>query len=145
MRLGIVGSRRRDTEEDRRQVGVVIEEYLRRYGKDLIIVSGACPKGADNHAAQIAKSYGIQLIEFPALVSNVNNTVLYREAHYERNTSIARFSDRIIAQVAADRRGGTEDTIKKAHAFGKKVYLIDDEGKLVPDAAPRREVKLNDF
>ena len=37
----------------------------------------------------------------------------YAEINYARNTLIARDADDLIAVVAEDRKGGTEDTIKK--------------------------------
>ena len=37
----------------------------------------------------------------------------YAEINYARNTLIARDADELIAVVAEDRKGGTEDTIKK--------------------------------
>ena len=44
----------------------------------------------------------------------------YAKANYERNTLIARDSDVLIAVVAPDRKGGTEDTIKKWNRFHKE-------------------------
>ena len=43
--------------------------------------------------------------------------------YYERNKKIAERSDVIIAFVAPDRRGGTENTIKWTKSLGEKVIL----------------------
>ena len=47
-----------------------------------------------------------------------------KSAGFIRNTLIAEDCDVLIACVAEDRKGGTEDTIKKVKALEKKVYLV---------------------
>jgi hypothetical protein len=44
-------------------------------------------------------------------------------ATYARNQAIVDASDRIIAFVAPDRAGGTEDTVRRAERAGKPVEL----------------------
>jgi hypothetical protein len=45
------------------------------------------------------------------------------DRHYARNQKIVDDSDRIIAFVAPDRRGGTEDTVRRAVRAGKPVEV----------------------
>jgi hypothetical protein len=45
------------------------------------------------------------------------------ERYYARNQAIVDESDKIIAFVAPDRTGGTEDTIRRARRAGKPVEL----------------------
>jgi hypothetical protein len=47
-----------------------------------------------------------------------------RAAGFIRNSRIADDCDVLLALVAKDRKGGTEDTVKKARAHGKKVILL---------------------
>ena len=59
MTLGIVGSRRRNTPEDK--------EIIRRtilWIKPEMIISGGCPKGADKFAAELAKELKIPITEY---------------------------------------------------------------------------------
>lgn len=115
-KIGIVGSRRRDTEEDFRQCEKI---FLSLYKEGDEIISGGCPKGGDRMAEVIAKKYGIPIkIYFP------NWEKHGKAAGFVRNTKIAEESDVLIAIVASDRAGGTEDTIKKADKLGKKIILV---------------------
>jgi hypothetical protein len=47
-----------------------------------------------------------------------------RAAGFVRNALIAADADVLIAVVAADRTGGTEDTVRKAEKLGKRVILV---------------------
>jgi len=105
MIIGIVGSRRRNTKEDYQKVE---EAFLKIYKDGDAICSGGCSKGGDKFAEQIAMKFKVPIKIFPARWD------LYgRVAGFKRNTTIAETSDKIIACVADDRTGGTEDTIKK--------------------------------
>ena len=56
----------------------------------------------------------------------VNGRAAYAQINYARNTLIAQDSDVLIACVAADRKGGTEDTICKWKKLnpGKEPILV---------------------
>lgn len=109
MKLGIVGSRQRTKIEDLQ----ILRKRVREL-KPTRIISGGCPTGADAFAEQIAREIGIPiLIHYPKLDSLRTYTrrqVI--EAMYARNKLIAIGSDYLIALVASDRKGGTENTIK---------------------------------
>ena len=106
LRIGIIGSRRRDTQEDFVKVEDMFFFIYDPEGDS--IVSGGCPKGADNFAEQIAKEHGI-----PIKIWYANWKRYGKGAGFVRNGDIAKDSDVLIACVAPDRTGGTEDTIKK--------------------------------
>lgn len=113
--IGIVGSRRRNTRTD---YNVLINKFLDIYQSGDRLVSGGCPKGADAFAEEIAKRNGLTItIHFPKWQDS-------RFAGLERNTLIAQDCDILIALPAEDRKGGTEDTIRKAQELGKEVILI---------------------
>jgi len=105
LKIGIIGSRRRDSEEDFIKVEKAFSSI---YEPGDIIVSGGCPEGGDRFAEIIAKENGIPIMIFPA-----NWKQYGKSAGFIRNGDIARKSDVLIACVASDRKGGTEDTITK--------------------------------
>jgi len=103
--IGIVGSRKRNTPQDYLKVE---EKFFELYEKGDWICSGGCPTGADHFAEEIAKHYGI-----PVLIFYPNTKEFGIPGLFIRNTEIAKHSVVLIACVAEDRKGGTEDTIKK--------------------------------
>jgi hypothetical protein len=121
MIIGIVGTRRRDTETDYELVKAKFFEVYSPSSLD-IICSGGCPKGADRFAARLWKEHSIPYLEFPAKWRT--DGVYNPKAGFERNTQIAEWSDILIACVAPDRTGGTEDTIAKFLKRRTENYLI---------------------
>jgi hypothetical protein len=118
-RIGIVGSRRRNSEEDFDQC---FKSFMDIYKDGDWIVSGGCPKGGDKFAERIAKETGI-----PILIFYPKWKTLGKRAGFERNIKIVEHSDIIIAVVSSDRTGGTEDTIEKAKKLNKQVILVEDD------------------
>ena len=122
MKIGIVGSRRRDGQDDFLAVAKALQSILESCvspGEEVILVSGGCPKGGDRFAELLAEQLGYKIIIHPADWKRYG-----RGAGFVRNTDIAEDSDCLIACVAEDRKGGTEDTIKK---FLKKWKLGEIE------------------
>ena len=103
--IGVIGSRRRIELAD---FFSVRDAVLSIHKEGDWLVSGGCPKGGDEFAERMALAGGMAiLIFFP-------NWEKYKKAAgFVRNGSIAENSDILIACVANDRKGGTEDTIKK--------------------------------
>lgn len=100
----------------------------------VVLVSGGCPKGGDAFAEDAAKVFGIPIDIFPVQEkgdSSILSKHEFREKAYARNTLIAKHCDVLYALVEPGRKGGTEDTIKKAQALGKPVFLVDVEGKFI--------------
>ena len=126
--IGIVGSRRRDSKEDMEECRKI---FLSIYEEGDTIVSGGCKLGADRFAEIFIKEYKTpRIIHYPDK-SKLDKVKLaqsprwaYAEINFARNTLIAQDSDVLIACVAEDRKGGTEDTAKKAIAMGKKIILV---------------------
>lgn len=110
MKLGIVGSRKRDAQEDY----FLLIKRVKELQPDMII-SGGCSRGADKFAEQIARRLDILItIHYPKIGEKVKsyNYWKYVDACYARNKLIAEESDKLIALVAVNRKGGTENTIK---------------------------------
>lgn len=113
--IGIVGSRRRNSEPD---YVACSEAFLDIFEDGDTLVSGGCSKGGDRFAEIIAADLGLSItIHFP-------DWKLGKSAGFVRNTKIAEDCDVLIAVVSSDRTGGTEDTIKKARKLNKKIVLV---------------------
>jgi hypothetical protein len=119
MKIGIVGSRRRNTEKDYQKV---LLEFNKHYTKGDIIISGGCWKGADKFAERIAKEYNI-----PIEIYYADWKKYGKVAGFLRNTIVVEKANTLIACVAEDRQGGTEDTIKKfiKKNGNKNLYLVE--------------------
>ena len=113
MKYAIVGSRKRNDEE-------IIREFVRNLPCDSIIVSGGC-RGVDTWAIDEAEKCGLETIVFLPDLSGCKKRFEFAKAYYSRNQQIAEFCDILVAFVSADRKGGTEDTIKKAARLNRKV------------------------
>ena len=114
--IGIVGSRRRDTPNDYTQVKAAFD---RVYEIGDTLVSGGCPKGGDRFCEIIADRENI-----PISVHLAEWNKYGKSAGFKRNTYIAQDADVLIACVAADRKGGTEDTIRKYLSMGKTQLIL---------------------
>jgi hypothetical protein len=105
MRIGITGSRRRNTMGD---YALTCKKFYEIYQVGDTIVSGGCSKGGDSFAERLAREHQI-----PILIHRPKWRDFGPSAGLIRNTDIAKDADVLIAVVAADRKGGTEDTIRK--------------------------------
>ncbi len=114
--IGIIGTRSRDTESD---LTLCEQEFFKHYEEGDTIVSGGCPRGGDRFAEVIAKKHNI-----PIKIHYAEWDKYGKSAGFRRNGDIAKDSTIMIAVVAVNRTGGTEDTIRKAAAMGKQVFLV---------------------
>ena len=117
MKIGVVGSRRRNTPEDKE----LIKCYVVSQSHMIIIpengteyVSGGCKQGADKFIKEICEELQQPLKEFlPQFPKGKELSYLDRvEAYYVRNKQIADYVDKLIVLRAPDHKGGTENTIK---------------------------------
>lgn len=108
MTIGIIGSRTRDTQKD---YEIVADKFFELYRSGDSIVSGGCPKGGDRFAEKIALEFAIPIkIQYPDWP---NWSRWGKYTGFTRNSLIANDSDILIACVHQDRKGDTEDTIRK--------------------------------
>jgi len=124
MRVGIVGSRRRNTAYDRWLVFDLVAWCIRQYGCP-VIVSGGCPTGADFFAKQAARFYQLELKEH--LPQWGPQPLSYREVRdrfYARNSLIAEDSDVLYALTVRGSPGGTDNTCDCMGFLGKPFYEI---------------------
>lgn len=114
--IGIVGSRRRDTDMDKQATWAALADI---YEEGDTLVSGGCSQGGDRFCEEIGRDCDI-----PVLIHVAQWAKLGRSAGFTRNTYIARDADILIAVVAPDRKGGTEDTVRKFTKFHPKGLVI---------------------
>lgn len=114
--IGIVGSRRRNSEEDYQKL---LAKFKEVYEVDDEIVSGGCPKGADRFAEMLALH-----CQVPIKIYYAEWNRLGKSAGYIRNAYIAGDADVLIALVSDDRTGGTESTIKEYLKLGKTQLIL---------------------
>lgn len=133
MHVGIIGSRSRNTNQDKKQVEQVLLKLLEQHGR-VTIVSGGCPKGGDKFAEELAHKYQLPIIihlpDKSKLPANPQSWH-FAQINYKRNQWIARNSAILIALVANDRKGGTENTIYHFIKTYKKdissMYILENE------------------
>lgn len=144
--IGIIGSRRRATPAD---FNLLAARFYELYLPGDSIVSGGCPTGGDAFAEQLAEALGLRkvaaysgvaqepvippcmVIHYPDKLRLDPELMLkapraaYAKINYARNTLIAQDATVMLALVAADRKGGTEDTLKTFKKLGKTaVFLV---------------------
>ena len=121
MKVGIVGSRRRDSNDDFLLVKKAFDLLFSSLNEEVTIVSGGAKEGGDSFAEILSLRYEVNFVRYKPLYR------LYgKNATHVRNQKIADDSDILIAAVAEDRTGGTESTIKKflRHHDKSKLVLI---------------------
>jgi hypothetical protein len=78
----------------------------------VVITGGA--EGPDRWAEQVARTRGFEVVVHRPDLGGVHGRWEAAERFYARNQRIVDDSDLVIAFVAPDRAGGTEDTIRRA-------------------------------
>lgn len=115
--IGIIGTRQRNNVED---FYTTERAFLSIYQDGDHLVSGGCPQGGDRFAEILAKQY-----EVPITIHYARWKKFGKRAGFVRNGDIAQQADDLIACVAPDRTGGTEDTITKFTKLGKtQLHII---------------------
>lgn len=137
-KIGIIGSRRRNSKSD---FDLLKKMFYSIYEDGDIIVSGHCPKGGDAMAEIFAEELNLTEENGKLILHRpkwYKDGIFDKAAGFVRNTFIAEDSDVIIAVVAPDRTGGTEDTIQKAIKLGKQILLVDQPS--IEEFDPLKEV-----
>lgn len=118
--VGVVGSR---TFRDRRFMHAVLTGLWEE--QEFLLVSGACPDGADFLAERWAETAGVPCLTYPADWVRPDGSK-DRGAGHARNSLIARDVDLLIAFWDGESRG-TLDTIWKCLDLGKPVQVYQFE------------------
>ena len=132
MKVGIVGSREY---ENKRKIQKTIFELKKKFGKDLLIISGGCKDGADKYAKKYALELECQYLEFnpahtiknlySALHENYYSQPYNVKNFFARNTMLAKYCDIVIGFIPKGvESSGTNHTIKEAKKYRKKVIII---------------------
>ena len=128
MKLAVVGSR---SFTDKATVFFFLDAYRETFGDKLVIVSGGCPNGPDNHAEMYGWKHDI-----PLQIYLPDWDKYGKGAGFIRNSEIVENCDEVIAFW--DRKSnGTRDTIRKAEKKNKEVIIVDKELTL-----PAKTIKL---
>ena len=115
-RVAIVGSRRRP---DRAAVEMAVEGLA---PGDVVVSGGA--SGPDTWAVEAAQRRGLEVVIHRPDLTGVGSRSEAAERYHRRNQQIVDDCDRVVAFVSHDRKGGTEDTIRRTKRAGKPVEVI---------------------
>ena len=132
MKVAVIGSR---TYENTRKIKNLLTDLKRKFGEELMIVSGGAKQGADKYVKKYALEFGLNYREFnPAhtpqnLYSAMSEGYYSRPYHvsqfHHRNMLIARDCDYMIVLVPqGSKSSGSESAIKQAVKLNKKVVII---------------------
>lgn len=122
IRVGIVGSRSRNTPKDKNVIRKVLKKQIAK-GYKIHVVSGGCSRGADRFAEELAKELNLGIsIHKPDVKPNCERWE-YAQAAYARNTLIANECNLLLA-VWDGVSGGTKDTIDKAEKQNKPIIYL---------------------
>jgi sugar (pentulose or hexulose) kinase len=115
MRVAIVGSRRRTDRE-------TVEATIAALAPRTVVVTGGA-SGRDRWAEGAATARGLEVVVHVPDLGGVRARWQAADRYYARNQRIVDDAETIIAFVAPDRTGGTEDTIRRALSAGKPVEV----------------------
>ena len=87
-----------------------------------IVVSGGAA-GPDSWAVDAARERGLPVIVYRPHLAGVMSRFDATERYYGRNQRIVDDCDRLIAFPAPDRKGGTEDTIRRALRASRSISV----------------------
>lgn len=132
MKVAVIGSK---MYENIRKIKLTLFELKRKFGTDLIIISGGGKNGADKYARKYALEFGIKYKEFnPAhtvknLYSAMSDTYYDKPYHvsqfHHRNMLIARDCDVMMVFIpAGDEKSGCMTAVKQAKKLNKPVTIV---------------------
>jgi len=115
-RIAIVGSRSRTDPE-------TVDRLVAELPAGTTIVSGGAI-GPDTWAEEAANKYGLAFEVIRPDLCGARNQNQRTRRYHRRNQLIVDAADEVYALVAPHRRGGTEDTIRRAQRKGIPVTLL---------------------
>jgi len=132
MKVAVIGSK---MYENIRKIKLTLFELKRKFGTDLIVISGGGKNGADKYARKYALEFGIKYKEFnPAhtvknLYSAMSDTYYDKPYHvsqfHHRNMLIARDCNVMIVFIpAGDEKSGCMTAVKQAKKLNKPVTIV---------------------
>ena len=133
MKVAIIGSR---DYQNVRKVKELLTSLKKKFGDDLIIISGGAKNGADKYARKYALEFGIQYKEFnpahtqrnlySAMPNNYYGKMYHVSQFFHRNGLIAKNCDVIAAFIpAGSSSNGTRNAINQTKKLNKPVVIID--------------------
>jgi predicted Rossmann fold nucleotide-binding protein DprA/Smf involved in DNA uptake len=114
-RIAIVGARARTDQHN-------VVAFVASLPAGVTVVSGGC-RGVDTWAAEAARARGLAVVEHRPDGTGVRTRAEAVRRYHERNALVVADADMVVAFVAADRKGGTENTIRHARRAGKPVEI----------------------
>jgi predicted Rossmann fold nucleotide-binding protein DprA/Smf involved in DNA uptake len=102
---------------------LTVERVVAGLPADTVVVSGGAP-GPDTWAEEAARRRGLAVKIFRPDLEDAHTQGQVTRRYHNRNQKIVDAADEVIALVAPDRRGGTEDTISRAKHKGIPVTII---------------------
>jgi len=131
MKIAMIGSRHY---EKPRKIRDTITNSKRKFGDELIIISGGAKDGADRYIKKYAIEFGVTYKEFnpahtprnlySAMSEDYYNKPYHVSQFHHRNMLLAKDCDVMIAFAEGDVTNGTKSAIQAAKRLGKKVVII---------------------
>ena len=132
MKVAVIGSK---MYENIRKIKITLFELKRKFGTDLIVISGGGKNGADKYVRKYALEFGIKYKEFnPAhttknLYSAMSDTYYDKPYHvsqfHHRNMLIARDCDVMMVFIPeGDEKSGCMTAVKQAKKLNKPVTIV---------------------
>jgi hypothetical protein len=114
--VAIVGARRRTDRE-------TVDQLVAGLPSDTVIVSGGAA-GPDAWAEQAAQRRGLATLIFRPDLAGAESQGAITRRYHARNQQIVDAADEVFALVEPDRKGGTEDTIRRAQRKGIPITIL---------------------
>ena len=132
MKIAIIGSREY---ENVRKIKNLLTDLKRKFGEELIIISGGAKDGADRYVKKYSIEYDIKYKEYNPAHTPKNLYSAMSEHYYDkpyhvsqfhhRNNLIAKNCDYMIALIPDNvKANGSESAIKSAQKQQKKVVIL---------------------
>jgi len=128
VRIGVVGSRRRNSKADKAIVYGELDRFVAEGGA--VIVSGGCKTGADKFAREYALDNGLELVEHLPDLTGVRGRSDAIGRYYARNAALVADCDILVAIVAENRRGGTENALSHAYKRSIPVHIWEVDASI---------------